>query len=246
MLLHIHGGPFSQYGNRLFDEVQVAAGAGYAAVYANPRGSSGYGEAWGRAIRGRTAAEDPGSGWGGVDADDVLAVVDEAVRRFPDVIDPDQLCVLGGSYGGYLTSWLVAHDDRFRAACSERALNNMVTFTHTSDIGSHFLPHYLGTDHLRDLDELVRQSPTTHAASITTPMLLLHSEEDLRCPIEQAEDLFTRLAMLERDVELVRIPGEGHELTRSGAPGHRVARFELLLEFFGRHLAGGAGEVAGA
>ena len=236
-LLHIHGGPFSQYGNRLFDEFQVCAGAGYTSVYANPRGSSGYGEAWGRAIRGRTATEDPGSGWGGVDAEDVLAVVDEAVRRFPEAVDPDRLGVLGGSYGGYLTSWLVAHDDRFLAACSERALNNMVTFAHTSDIGSHFLPGFLGTDHLEDPGELARQSPTTHAASITTPMLLLHSEQDLRCPIEQAEDLFTRLALLGRDVELVRVPGEGHELSRSGAPSHRVARFELLLEFFGRHLA---------
>ena len=235
-LLHIHGGPFSQYGNRLFDEVQVAAGAGYTAIYANPRGSSGYGEAWGRAIRGRTASEDPGSGWGAVDADDVLAVVDEAVRRFPELVDPARLGVLGGSYGGYLTSWLVAHDDRFVAACSERALNNMVTFAHTSDIGSHFLPGYLGTDHLEDPEELVRQSPTTYAGDIRTPMLLLHSEADLRCPIEQAEDLFTRLALLGREVELVRVPGEGHELTRSGAPAHRVARFELLLEFFGRHL----------
>ncbi len=235
-LVHIHGGPFSQYGNRLSDEVQVAAGAGYTAVYANPRGSSGYGEAWGRAIRGRTAEEDPGTGWGAVDAEDVLAVVDEAVRRFPELVDAERLGVLGGSYGGYLTSWLVAHDDRFLAACSERALNNMVTFAHTSDIGSHFLPGYLGTDHLRDEEELVRQSPTTYASSITTPMLLLHSEHDLRCPIEQAEDLFTRLALLGREVELVRVPGEGHELTRSGAPAHRVARFELLLEFFGRHL----------
>lgn len=238
-LLHIHGGPFSQYGNRLFDEFQVAAGAGYAALYANPRGSTGYGEAWGRAIRGRTAAEDPGSGWGAVDAEDVLAVVDEAARRFPDVVDPARLGVLGGSYGGYLTSWLVGHDDRFLAACSERALNNMVSFAHTSDIGSHFLPGYLGTDHLQDHDELRRQSPTTYAPSITTPMLLLHSEGDLRCPIEQAEDLFTRLALLDREVELVRVPGEGHELTRSGAPAHRVARFELLLEFFGRHMTAG-------
>ncbi len=236
MLLHIHGGPFSQYGNRLFDEFQVAAGAGYAVVYTNPRGSSGHGEVWGRAIRGRTAADDPGTGWGSVDAEDVLAVVDEAVRGFPHVVDPARLGVLGGSYGGYLTSWLVAHDDRFLAACSERALNNMVTFAHTSDIGSHFLPGYLGTDHLRDPDELARQSPTTYAGAITTPMLLLHSEDDLRCPIEQAEDLFTRLALLGREVELVRVPGEGHELTRSGAPAHRVARFELILEFFDRHL----------
>ena len=235
-LLFIHGGPFSQYGNRLLDEFQVAAGAGYGVVYSNPRGSSGYGEAFSRAIRGPRAAEDPGTGWGGADHEDVTAVVDAALERFADVIDPDRLGVLGGSYGGYLTSWIIGHTDRFKAACSERACNNLFTFAHTSDIGASFPAGYIGSSHLDDPDEFLRQSPVTYYRDMATPLLILHSENDLRCPIEQAEDLFVRLKMTGRDVEFVRFPGESHELSRSGAPRHRIERLELILDWFARKL----------
>src|SRR5437762_3264739 len=113
-LLNIHGGPFTQYGNRFFDEFQVQVGAGYVVLYANPRGSSGYAESWGRAIRGPKAEIEPGSGWGGLDYDDLMAVVDEALKQFT-FIDPERLGVLGGSYGGYMTSWIVGHTNRFQA-----------------------------------------------------------------------------------------------------------------------------------
>ncbi|HEV7886734.1 MAG TPA: S9 family peptidase, partial [Acidimicrobiales bacterium] len=136
-LLNIHGGPFTQYGHRLFDEFQVQAAAGYVVVYANPRGSSGYSQAWGRAIRGPKAEPEPGSGWGGVDYDDLMAVVDEAMSRF-GFIDPERLGVLGGSYGGYMTSWVIGHTNRFKAACSERSVNNLLTMEHTSDIATAF------------------------------------------------------------------------------------------------------------
>ena len=235
-LVNIHGGPFAQYGSALFDEFQVQAEAGYAVVFCNPRGSSGSGAAWARAIRGPDAAVAPGTGWGSVDADDVLAALDAAIDRFPDVVDPARVGVIGGSYGGYLTSWLIGHTDRFVAACAERALTNMLTFAHTSDIGARFPAAYLGTSHLDAPEEFARQSPVAYAERITTPLLLLHSEVDLRCPIEQAEDLFTRLKLLAKDVELVRFPGEGHELSRSGSPAHRVQRFDVILEFFSRYL----------
>jgi dipeptidyl aminopeptidase/acylaminoacyl peptidase len=235
VLLNIHGGPFSQYGNKLFDEFQVQAAAGYAVLYCNPRGSAGYSEAFARAIRGPRAAEDPGTGWGGVDYDDIMAVVDEALRRF-DFLDPDRLGVLGGSYGGYMTSWIVGHTGRFKAALSERACNNLLTFAHTSDIGAHFPAGYIGATHLEDPDEFVRQSPTTYWRDIETPVLIMHSENDLRCPIEQAEDLYVRLKMSGRDVEFVRFPGESHELSRAGAPRHRVERHELILDWFARKL----------
>ena len=232
-LLNIHGGPFTQYGNKLFDEFQVQAGAGYAVVYCNPRGSSGYSEAWGRAIRG-PHGEGAGTGWGTVDYDDVMAVVDEAVSRF-DFIDPDRLGVLGGSYGGYMTSWIVSHSNRFKAAISERAANNLLTLEQSSDIATAF-NSYQGVTHLEDPDLYIRQSPTTYVADIHTPLMILHSEEDLRCPIHQAEELFTALRLLQRDVEMVRFPGESHELSRSGAPKHRIERMEIVLEFFDRHL----------
>lgn len=233
-LLNIHGGPFTQYGNKVFDEFQVQAGAGYAVIYCNPRGSSGYSEAWGRAIRGPMAEVEPGSGWGGVDYDDVMAVTEEAVRRFP-FIDGSRLGVLGGSYGGYMTSWIIGHTDRFKAACSERAVNNLLAEEHNSDIAGIFRL-YVGATHLDAPAEYLRQSPVSYFRDMHTPLLIMHSEDDLRCPISQAEELFVALRMLKREVEFVRFPGESHELTRSGSPKHRVMRFELLLEFFGRHL----------
>jgi dipeptidyl aminopeptidase/acylaminoacyl peptidase len=235
VLLNIHGGPFSQYGNKFFDEFQVQAAAGYAVLYCNPRGSSGYSERFARDIRGPGAAEDPGRGWGGADYEDIMAVVDEALRRF-DFLDGSRLGVLGGSYGGYMTSWIIGHTNRFVAAVSERALNNMLTFSHTSDIGPHFPAGYLGVSHLDDPEEFLRQSPVTYWREMRTPLLILHSERDLRCPIEQAEDLFVRLKSAGRDVEFVRVPGESHELSRSGAPRHRVERLEVILDWFARKL----------
>ena len=164
-----------------------------------------------------------------------MAVVDEALRRY-DFIDPDRLGVIGGSYGGYLTSWIVGHSDRFAAACSERAVNNMQTMTWTSDIGVPFQMGYVGVSPFQDPDEYARQSPITYVDNIRTPLLILHSDNDLRCPVEQAEQLFVALRLLGRDVEFVRFPGEGHELSRSGAPKHRVERAEIILDFFKRHL----------
>ena len=232
-LLNIHGGPFTQYGNSFFDEFQVYCGAGYVVLFCNPRGSSGSSEEWGRAIRGPGAA---GPGWGSVDADDCLAAVDEALRRF-DFIDGERLGVMGGSYGGYMTSWLVGHDDRFKAAVSERAVNSFVSQWGSSDIGWAF-KGIMGKSLYEDVDAYLRASPATYVQDIHTPLLILHSENDLRCPVEQAEQLFVSLRLLGRPVEFVRFPAESHELTRSGSPMHRVERFRIVLEWFGRHLKG--------
>jgi len=233
-LLNIHGGPYSQYGNRFFDEFQVYAGAGYAVVYANPRGSSGYTEAWGRAIRGPIA---DGPGWGTVDYEDLMAVVDEAVKRF-DFIDPERIGVMGGSYGGFMTSWIVGHTDRFRAACSERSCNNFVLEGGSADIGWMFKGEF-GAHWFEEPEAYLKISPSSYAPNITTPLLILHSENDLRCPVGHAEDLFTILRLLKREVELVRFPEESHELSRSGSPVHRVQRFEIILDWFDRHLKKG-------
>jgi dipeptidyl aminopeptidase/acylaminoacyl peptidase len=232
VLLTIHGGPFTQYGNGFFDEVQVYAGAGYAVVYSNPRGSSGREDDWGRAIRG--PGEGLGPGWGTVDYEDLMAVTDAALERF-DFCDGERLGVMGGSYGGFMTSWIVSHTNRFKAACSERAVNNMVSMYGSSDIGWVFKGYH--GEFVHDaVDTYLAMSPWTYAKQIETPFLILHSENDLRCNIEQAEQLFTTLRLLKRDVELVRFPAEGHELTRSGNPAHRVMRFELLLDWFDRYL----------
>ncbi len=236
-LLNVHGGPFTQYGNRFFDEFQLQAAAGFGVVYCNPRGSSGYSEAWGRAVRWPGCETDPGSGWGGVDYEDVMACIEEACRRF-DWIDPDRLGILGGSYGGYMTSWVIGHSDRFKAACSERACNNLLTLEFNSDIATSF-KGYVGASHLENPEAYLSRSPISFVGEMTTPVLILHSEEDLRCPIIQAEELFVALRLLGREPVFVRFPAESHELSRAGSPRHRVQRAELILEWFGEHLAAG-------
>ena len=235
VLLNVHGGPFTQYGTGFFDEFQVYAGAGYAVLFANPRGGSGYSEAWGRAIRG--PIDDAGPGWGTVDYEDVLGVVDTALATF-DFLDPDRLGIIGGSYGGFMTTWVISHDHRFKAAVSERAVNNCVSAAGSSDVFWIFERQFGGPwyDHV---DAWLKHSGVTYAREIETPVLILHSEQDLRCNIEQGEHLFNLLRLLGKEVEMVRFPAEGHELSRSGSPLHRVQRFEVILEWFGRYLPPG-------
>jgi dipeptidyl aminopeptidase/acylaminoacyl peptidase len=212
----------------------MQAAAGYVVIYANPRGSSGYSAAWAQAICGADSFA-AGTGWGGADYDDLMAVCDAAVESF-DFIDADRFGVLGGSYGGFMTSWMIGHTDRFKAACSERAVNNHLSFSGTSDIGVRFPKCYFGPSHLDDADLYLRQSPITYVRDIRTPVLILHSDNDLRCPVEQAEQLFVALKLLERDVTFVRFPGEGHELSRGGAPQHRIERVKLILDWFADKL----------
>ncbi len=233
-LLNIHGGPYTQYGNKFFDEFQMQAGGGFGVVCCNPRGSSGYSEASARAIRWPEAEPDPGSGWGGVDLDDVMACIADAERRFA-WIDPERLGVMGGSYGGYLTSWIIGHSTRFQAACSERACNNLLSLEQSSDIATEFRT-YVGKDHIEAPEIYLRQSPVAFVEQMTTPVLIVHSEQDLRCPINQAEELFVALRMLGRDPVMVRFPGESHELSRAGSPRHRVMRAELILDWFRERL----------
>jgi dipeptidyl aminopeptidase/acylaminoacyl peptidase len=237
VLLTIHGGPFTQYGTGFFDEVQVYAGAGYCVLFSNPRGGSGYSEEWGRAIRG--PGGDAGPGWGTVDYEDLMGVVDTALEQFP-FLDADRLGVLGGSYGGFMTSWIVGHTKRFKAALSERAVNHLVSAFGSSDVFWIFERQF-GGPMWENIDEWLRMSPATYAQEIETPLLIVHSENDLRCNVEQGEHLFTLLRLLGKDVEMLRFPAESHELSRSGSPAHRVQRFEAILEWFGRYLEPGAG-----
>jgi dipeptidyl aminopeptidase/acylaminoacyl peptidase len=226
VLLNVHGGPATQYGFNFFDEFQVQAGAGYAVVYTNPRGSQGYGEEFTRAVRGD---------WGGNDYLDVMAGLDEALRRH-DFLDPERLGVLGGSYGGFMTSWIVGHTDRFKAACSERAVNNTYTLFGTSDIGSHFSETQAGVQPWEGRQWYVDHSPLTYAPNITTPLLIMHAENDIRCPIEQAEELFVVLKKLRKEVLFVRFPDENHEMSRTGRPRHRRDRFGFILDWMSKFL----------
>lgn len=222
VILMIHGGPYHAYGIHVFDEVQTLVDAGYAVAYCNPRGSAGYGRAHGRSIR---------QAMGTVDYHDVLDFLDGALEAEPR-LDRDRQGIMGGSYGGYLTAWTIAHEHRFAGAIVERGFLDPASFQGTSDIGSFFGDEYVGTDPA----DIARQSPFAVAHQVRTPTLVMHSELDFRCPLEQATRYYTALKRSGAEAELLVFPGEDHELTRSGQPRHRLERFEAVLDWWERYL----------
>jgi dipeptidyl aminopeptidase/acylaminoacyl peptidase len=222
VLLNIHGGPFSQYGISFFDEAQVYSAAGYAVVMCNPRGAAGYGEDHARAIRGRM---------GTLDHDDVIDFLDGALAANPS-FDAERVGIMGGSYGGYLTAWTIAHTQRFAAAIVERGYLDPESFVGTSDSGSFFSDEYTGADpaHTRT------QSAQAVVGQVTTPTLVIHSADDLRCPLGQGEQYYSALKRNGVPTELLVFPGENHELSRTGRPRHRLQRFDAVLEWWNRYL----------
>ncbi len=225
LILQIHGGPHAMYGHSLFHEMQLMAARGYVVLFTNPRGSAGYGEAFTTCTRGR---------WGEADTPDVLGVLDALLAR--GYVDPERLGVTGGSYGGYLTNWIVGHSDRFKAAVTQRCVANFLSMYGTSDIGFDFGEHEFGGTPWGDAELLLRHSPISYAEQMTTPLMIIHNEGDLRCPIEQAEQLFVALKRLDREVRFVRIPEEDHNLSRTGKPSRRLARLHHLIGWFDAHL----------
>lgn len=222
VILQIHGGPYASYGIHVFDETQVLVDAGYAVVYCNPRGSAGYGRAHGRSIR---------QAMGTVDFHDVIDFLDGVVAADAR-LDGERVGVMGGSYGGYLTAWIIAHEHRFAGAIVERGFLDPVSFQGTSDIGSFFGDEYVGVDP----EQMAAQSPMAVVDQVRTPTLVLHSELDYRCPLEQATRYYSALKRQGTEAEMLVFPGEDHELTRAGQPRHRVQRFDAVLEWWARHL----------
>lgn len=220
VVLNIHGGPFAQYSHALFDETQVLVEAGYGVVWSNPRGSHGRGRAWGAAVQGDLA--DPA-------AADVLAVLEAALAAHPQ-LDRERLGIQGGSYGGYLTAMIIGSDQRFAGAIVERGYLVPQSFIGTSDIGRFFSEGYTGTDPAG----IARQSPLGRVPAVRTPTLVMHSELDHRCPLEQAQQYFAALQRAGVSSELLVFPGENHELSRSGRPRHRIQRFEAVLDWWSR------------
>jgi dipeptidyl aminopeptidase/acylaminoacyl peptidase len=226
-ILQIHGGPHSAYGATFFHEFQILCAHGYAVVFCNPRGSATYGQEFAACI-----AKD----WGGRDYRDVMAVWNFALKKY-GWIDAKRTGVAGGSYGGYLTSWIITHTDQFKAAVSMRALNNWYSFYGTSDIGHFFASEwYVGGEPWNNAEEYLQHSPIAHVANCKTPTLILHSEKDFRCPIEQGEQFYIALKKLGVPTELVRFPDETHELSRSGKPKHRQERLERIVAWFDKYV----------
>jgi len=231
LALEIHGGPHAMWGPAeptMWHEFQVLAARGYVVFYCNPRGSGGYGQDFRLAIH---------ANWGLADYQDYLAGIDRVVAQ--GYIDADQLAITGGSYGGYMTAWIIGHDDRFRAAVAQRGVYDLGAFTGVTDI-PRFIEQIFETFYWDDPEKLWQHSPLAYVKDIHTPLLILHSERDYRAPIIGAEQLYAALRRLGRTVGFVRYPGEGHELSRSGQPRHRVDRLNRIVDWFERHVRGEA------
>jgi dipeptidyl aminopeptidase/acylaminoacyl peptidase len=227
LALNIHGGPRAMWASSepsMFHEWQFHAARGYAVFYCNPRGAEGYGEQF---------KLDLYSAWGDVAMDDIMTGVDLMIEK--GFVDPERLAITGGSYGGYMTSWIVGHTDRFKSAVTQRGVYNLVSFYGTSDIPI-LISNDFSVEPWEDHELLWKHSPLAYAKNITTPLLILHAENDFRVPIEQAEQLFAWVRRAtDTPVEMWRYPREGHELSRSGEPEHRVSRLTKMVEWFDKY-----------
>ena len=229
MVLVIHGGPRGMFGVDWYHEFQVYAAKGWAVFFCNPRGSTGYGEKF---ERGEI------NNWGVMDYQDIMAGVDAALKQYP-WIDANNLGVTGGSYGGYMTNWIVSHTNRFKAAVTLRAVSNFISDDGTRD-GAYGHEEYFKGLLFDAFDQYWEASPLKHARNVRTPTLILHSDLDFRVPIEQGEQWFRALQHYGVPSELVLFPRENHNLTRTGEPKHLVESLNWQLYWFDRYLNGNA------
>lgn len=229
LILEIHGGPHTMYSYAFMHEFQVLASRGYGVFYMNPRGSLGYGQSFANAVRGD---------YGGIDYDDLTDGVNYALR-YAAWADGERLGVTGGSYGGFMTNWIVSHTDRFKGAVTQRSICNWLSFHGVSDIGYFFTEWELEGDVVNDADKLWHHSPLRYVSRVNTPLLILHGEKDHRCPIEQAEQLYVALKQQGKPTRFVRFPNANHELSRSGDPSLRVARLREMTAWFDQYVVRG-------
>ena len=233
MILSVHGGPAGMYGVDWFHEFQVYAARGWAVFFTNPRGSTGYGEKFERGIV---------SEWGGKDYQDVMNGVDAILNKY-SWIDRDRLGVTGGSYGGYMTNWIVSHTNMFKAAVTLRSVVNFISDDGTRD-GAYGHKRDFGGDIFEKFDLYWDRSPLKWAKNVKTPTLILHSDNDQRVPLEQGEQWFRALKHFGVTTEFVIFPRENHNLTRTGEPKHLVESLNWQVYWFDRFLNGNSSAVA--
>jgi len=224
-ILEIHGGPKTAYGEVFIHEMQLLASEGYVVIYCNPRGSDGRGNEFAD-IRGR---------YGTIDYEDIMQFVDEAIRRY-DFIDKNKIGVTGGSYGGFMTNWIIGHTDRFKAAVSQRSISNWISKFGTTDIGYFFVEDQQLATPWSDYEKLWWHSPMKYADKVKTPTLFIHSDEDYRCWLVEAIQMFTSLKYHGVESKLVIFKGENHDLSRTGKPLHRLKRLKEIVEWFDKYL----------
>lgn len=224
-VVEIHGGPKTVFGENFFQELQLLASNGYAVVYSNPLGSSGRGNSFADIIE----------KYGTEDYEDIMNVVDAALDRY-DFIDEDRLGVTGGSYGGFMTNWIVGHTDRFKAGVSCRSISNWISKFCTTDIGYYFVEDQFESTPWKDYEFLWKRSPLKYADEVDTPLLLIQSRKDFRCYEAEAIQMFTALKYHGVESKLVLFEGENHDLSRSGSPKQRMKRLEEMIGWFDEHL----------
>ena len=224
-ILDIHGGPKCSYGEVFYHEMQHWASLGYFVMYCNPRGSDGKGNAY----------ADLRHNYGKIDYEDIMDFVDKVLEVYPS-IDPDHLGVTGGSYGGYMTNWIIGHTDRFKGAATQRSISNWISMVCASDYGIDFPIEQEFDDLYNCQEELWDMSPLKYANNVKTPTLFIHSTEDYRCPIPEGIQLYTVLKCRQVDAKLVAFIGENHELSRSGKPLHRIKRLEEITNWLNKYV----------
>jgi len=220
-ILYVHGGPQVAYGESFFHEMQALAAKGYGVIMINPRGSNTYGQNFVKSILGD---------YGNHDFDDLMMGVDYILETHPEV-DADQLYVSGGSYGGFMTNWIVTHTDRFRAAVTQRSISNWISFYGTSDIGPFFVEKQL-LDDIHNPQRLWEMSPVAHAKNAKTPLLVLHGQSDLRCPQEQGEQMYMAMRKNNVPTKMILFPQSSHGLSRQGLPNLRQERLKAITDWF--------------
>ena len=228
-ILDIHGGPKTVYGEVFYHEMQLWAGMGYFVFFCNPRGGDGRGNAFAD-IRGK---------YGTIDYDDIMVFCDRVFEKYPQ-IDTARVGVTGGSYGGFMTNWIIGHTDRFKAAASQRSISNWLSFCFTSDIGEGFAKDQMGlTGKMNpwdDREKLWFHSPLAYAQNCKTPTLFIHSDEDFRCPLSEGYQMYSALVQLGVEARMCVFHGENHELSRGGKPQHRLRRLKEITDWFESHL----------
>ena len=226
-ILYIHGGPKTIFGYSFMEEFQLYANKGYAVVFTNPRGSDGYSEEF----------ADIRKHYGERDYQDLMEAVDYVLERY-DFLDPNNIGVAGGSYGGFMTNWIITHTDRFKAAVTMRSICNWISMYGTTDIGFYFVEDQIGCIPWENPEKCIEKSPLFYVKNVKTPLLIVHSFEDYRCWLDQALEFFTALKMVGAEVKMVLFPKENHDLSRKGKPKHRVERLKSIVEWFDKYLKG--------
>lgn len=223
-VLDIHGGPKTVYGPVFYHEMQVWANLGYFVFYCNPKGSDGRDNEF-MDIRGQ---------YGDTDYKNIMDFTDAVLRKYPQ-IEKNRICVTGGSYGGFMTNWIIGHTDRFVCAASQRSIANWISFYGISDIGIEFGADQCAAEPFSSPDKMWMQSPMSYAANVKTPTLFIHSDEDYRCPLAEGLQMYTSLVANGVEARLCLFHGENHELSRSGKPKHRVRRLTEITNWFEAH-----------